>query len=669
VKQKPITKMKNPLFKTTINKSAAIPAITRAVIMQLGTPSASFISTVFSIEKDGRRWHGKVTESKNPDVQIALPEDVAKALSVSDGDQVELSISILSQANYLQLQVSEKASEPTPLIPGVEITKDVLVSYDRKPSIVLSVSPAGKPVYFAADTEVEVLEIAGETGSVTKRTAVKTKKPLAGMPSLSGIIGNEALKDEVLGKVLLPIREFNRAKHFMPELPKGFILAGPPGTGKTTFMKLVAEEAGLPFLQPELYELLDPVVFDRTIRKFADDNPNGGLIFIDEADRYFPHKEDYNERANIMTSVFQSFLDGFESNHRCLSVLATNYPGDIAGPVLRSGRVDMHFNLKAPNLDERKRILELHSKDLNIGVINWEKLAAETAGFVGADLKRLIRDAGAIAFKRSFLSNTTELVGEVDLAETMAQITPTGSKILGGRRPIFNFDNMFGRDRLVNQLKEIVLNGANKDGFACLSILLEGPPGNGKTMIAEAIAEFANVYFVPENVSAFESKYVGETQENIRKLFANARNFAPLVVLLDEIDALGAKRSELSSDYRRSATNALLSEIDNRGGQNTNIIIVGTTNQANVLDDALLSRFQHVIRVPNPSEAEIMAYLGHKFDGHSVDVETLAARFSGRSYRDLEAITDYVLRENRKGAVANITAEFIEFIAGRGKAA
>lgn len=450
------------------------------------------------------------------------------------------------------------------------------------------------------------------------------------------------------------------------KIPRGILLVGEPGNGKTLLARAVAGEAGVPFFSISGSDFIEVFVgvgaarvrdlFEQARKKMP------AIIFIDEIDAIGRHRGSglgggHDEREQTLNQLLTE-LDGFDSTDLPVVVMAaTNIPEVLDKALLRPGRFDMQVEVPYPDTQAREDILRIHARGKTFGAdVDFKVLAQDTAGFSGADLSNLINSAAIGASKAA-----RSIIEQADLQEAFRKIfqakqavehkpslMPKGSghaRMFMPSQVKFGFKDVAGIPEAKEEVQDIVDFLRNPKKYKSMGarvphgVLLVGEPGNGKTILAKALAGEASCPFFSVSGSEFVEQFVGVGSARVRELFEAARKHAPCIIFIDEIDGVGGQRhggGGGSQEYAQTL-NQLLTEMDGFESSQEPIIVVGATNRADRLDKALLrpGRFDRQVYVPYPcmqSRLDILAvHTRDKKLDVSVDLERIARATSGFS--------------------------------------
>jgi transitional endoplasmic reticulum ATPase len=472
--------------------------------------------------------------------------------------------------------------------------------------------------------------------------------------------------DLVRETIELPLSEPELFARLGVDPPKGVLLYGPPGTGKTLIARAVANEVDAYFEAisgPEVVSKYKGESEQRLREAFdraAENAP--AILFLDEIDSIAGARDEEADMENRVVAQLLTLMDGLEQREEVIVVGATNRVDTVDPALRRGGRFDREVEIGVPDETGRREILDVHTRNMPLaGDVDLDRLAATTHGFVGADIATLAREAGLAALRR----NPDELeVSRADFETALANVEPSAMREYVAESPTETFADVGGLAAAKDELREAVewplQYGPLFDAAATdppSGILLYGPPGTGKTLLARAIAGETGVNFVSVAGPEVLDRYVGESEEAIRELFERARQTAPAVVFLDEVDAIAGRRGE-GHEVTERVVSQLLAELD-AAADHPSLVVLAATNRMDVLDPALLrpGRLERHVAVPDPDEGarrEILAV--HTEDrplAEDVDLDALAAATDGYSGAEVEAL----VREASLLAIREVAAD------------
>jgi transitional endoplasmic reticulum ATPase len=554
------------------------------------------------------------------------------------------------------------ALESVPLIKG----DNVMVPYfgGRLTFQIIGVTPAADAVLVTQKTVFHIAE-KGET--------------LRGVPQVTyediGGLTDEIKK--VREMIELPLRHPEIFEKLGIEAPKGVLLYGPPGTGKTLLAKAVANESNAHFISISGPEIMSKFYGEsearlREIFKEAREK-SPSIIFVDEIDSIAPKREEVTgEVERRVVSQMLSLMDGLEARGKVIVIAATNRPNAIDPALRRPGRFDREIEIKVPDKRGRKDILAIHSRNMPLtDDVNIDKLAAVSHGYVGADLEYLCKEAAMKCLRRllPILDLQEEklppetldklIVNGEDFTKALVEVIPSGMREVFIENPDVSWDDVGGLEDVKRELQEAVEWPMKYPGLydklghkMPRGILLHGPSGTGKTLLAKAVATESEANFVSVRGPELLSKWVGESERGIREIFKRARQSAPCVIFFDEIDSIAPIRGaggETAVSER--VVSQLLTELD--GMENMHgVIVLAATNRADMIDPALLrpGRFDKIIQIPLPDKesrksilkinAEKIPTVTEESNPLHVDIEKIAELTDGLSGADTASIAN-----------------------------
>jgi len=483
--------------------------------------------------------------------------------------------------------------------------------------IITSTKPS-KPVLVTENTIFKL-------GAMTK--AVDSSFPRITYDELGGL-KNEVQK--IREMVELPMRHPELFDKIGVEAPKGVLLYGPPGTGKTLLAKAVAGETNAHFISlsgPEIMGKHYGESEERIREIFTQAEENApSIIFIDEIDSIAPKRDEVSgELEKRIVSQLLTLMDGMKSRGKVVVIAATNRPDSIDPALRRPGRFDREIEIGIPDDEGRFDILSIHTRGMPIDEkVDLKQISKTTHGFVGADLEVLSKEAAMRSLRRILPEIdldeekiSSEILQKIqitsdDFRDALKEVRPSALREVQVQIPNVSWDDVGGLDALKEELKEAVEWPIKyKDAYDYVDvespkgILLHGPPGTGKTLIAKALAKMTESNFISIKGPELLSKWVGESEKGVREIFRKARQAAPCIIFLDEVDALVPRRGSGGSESHvtENVVSQILTEIDGLEELH-NVLIIGATNRLDIVDEALLrpGRFDRIIKVPNPDE-------------------------------------------------------------------
>jgi len=470
--------------------------------------------------------------------------------------------------------------------------------------------------------------------------------------------------------VELPLRHPELFQRLGIEPPRGVFLYGPPGCGKTLLAKAVANESDANFYVISGPEIMSKFYGESEARlreifqKAQETSPS--IIFIDEMDAIAPKREEVTgEVERRVVAQLLSLMDGMGSRGNIIVIGATNRPNAIDPALRRPGRFDREIEIGVPDKAGRYEVLQIHTRNMPLEEdVELKRLKDMTHGYTGADTASLCREAAMKALRRYIPEINLEeerippeilekmVVKMEDFMSAYREITPTAMREVYVEVPQVKWTEVGGLKRVKQELMESVEwplkkpEVFNKMGIKPpRGILLYGPPGCGKTLLARAVATESEANFISIKGPEIFSKWVGESEKAIREVFRKGRTAAPAIIFFDELDAIVPKRGLGYADSGASerVISQLLTEIDGIESLH-NVLVIAATNRPDMLDAAVMrpGRFDRLIYVPSPdveSLKEIFKIHAHSMPlSRDVTLEELARRAQGYSGADIEAI-------------------------------
>ena len=480
-----------------------------------------------------------------------------------------------------------------------------------------------------------------------------------------------------LGETITQVREMIELPLKHPVLfqrlgidpPKGVLLHGPPGTGKTLLARAVANES-----EAQFFHIAGPEIMGRhygesekKLRQvFEEAQKNSpAIIFFDEIDSIAPKRQQVTgEVERRVVAQLLTLMDGLEPRQNVVVIGATNRIDDMDEALRRPGRFDREIVIGVPDTDGRRQILEIHTRGMPLSDdVELQEMSHDTYGFVGADLAALCREAAIEALRRNLprlnLEEEEEIPSEVleslevtrpDFRSAQKRVQPSAMREIMVQVPNVTWEDVGGIAQARRALEEGIEMPLNEpEAFQRLGIrpargfLLFGPPGTGKTLLAKAVAREAKANFVATKSSDLLSKWYGESEQQISRLFERARQVAPTVIFIDEIDSLAPQRGGGLGDatVTERVVNTLLAEMDGLESRD-GVAVIGATNRPTLLDSALLrpGRFDELVYLPVPDEEgrlEILRIHTREMPlSEGVNLERLVKRTRGYTGADLE---------------------------------
>ncbi len=532
--------------------------------------------------------------------------------------------------------------------------------------------------YFGGRLTFQVLGVSPMADAVliTQRTifAISEKgETLRGVPQVTyEDIGG--LKDEiqkVREMIELPLRHPEIFEKLGVEAPKGVLLYGPPGTGKTLLAKAVANESNAHFISISGPEIMSKFYGEsearlREIFKEAREKAPT-IVFIDEIDSIAPKREEVTgEVERRVVSQLLSLMDGLEARGKVIVIAATNRPNAIDPALRRPGRFDREIEIKVPDKKGRFEILQIHTRHMPLTQeVDLEKISSITHGFVGADVEYLCKEAAMKTLRRmlpelkieedklqpEFL-NRLQVTME-DFENALKDVYPSAMREVYLETPDVRWADIGGLDSIKKELQEAVEWPLKyPDLYTTIGysmpkgVLLYGPSGTGKTLLAKSVATESEANFISVRGPELLSKWVGESERGVREVFRRARQASPCVIFFDEIDALAPVRG-LGGDsmVTERVVSQLLTELD--GIQSlSGVVVLAATNRMDMVDPALLraGRFDKLLYIPSPDKdarKQILdIHIKHIPVAADLDVGRISEMTDGFSGADLTSVVN-----------------------------
>ncbi|WP_135604442.1 CDC48 family AAA ATPase [Methanococcoides sp. NM1] len=485
---------------------------------------------------------------------------------------------------------------------------------------VVSTSPKG----IVKITDVTELQLLSEAVELPPEQSI----PTVMYEDLGGI---KPAISKVREIIELPLKHPELFDRLGIEPPRGVLLHGPPGTGKTMLARAVANESDAYFISINGPEIMSKYYgeSEHQIREIFDEAEQNApaIIFLDEIDSIAPKRAEVTgEVERRVVSQLLSLMDGLKERKNVIVIGATNRPEALDLALRRPGRFDREIVLHVPDQDGRLEIFQIHTRGMPLADdVDLKALAETTYGFVGADIAALCREAAMSSLRKVLPHINLEeehipaeileklIVTSEDFKIAQKDVEPSPMREIMIETPNVGWDDVGGLEDVKELLKEAVeWPLKNPESFQRIGVeppkgvLLYGPPGTGKTMLAKAIAHESNANFITAKGSDLLSKWYGESEKHISEMFARARQVAPSIILLDELDALAPIRGGSMGEPQvtERIVNQLLSELDGLEELH-GVVIVGATNRPDIIDPALIrpGRFDELILVPVPDLA------------------------------------------------------------------
>ena len=467
----------------------------------------------------------------------------------------------------------------------------------------------------------------------------------------------------------LPLKHPEVFERLGIDAPKGVLLYGPPGCGKTLIARAVANETDAHFITingPEIIHKFYGESEARLRQIFEEAKKNApSIIFLDEIDAIAPKREHVvGDVEKRVVAQLLALMDGLDNRGHVIVIAATNIPGALDPALRRPGRFDREISIPIPDQNARLTILEVHSRGMPLSEdVNLNKLAEITHGFVGADLQALCRESAMLCLRKALpeidlgmpnIPYETMMNLKVSMDhffEALKEIEPSALREVFVEIPNVRWEDVGGLESVKQQIREAVewpLKYPDMFKQAKINtpkgILLYGPPGTGKTLLAKAVANETKVNFISVKGPALISKYVGESERGIRDMFKKAKQAAPCIIFFDELDVITPRRGEGSDSHvTERVIGQFLTEMDGIE-ELKGVLVLAATNRMDQIDQALLraGRFDYLIEIPIPDEeTRLKIFQVHTKDKpleKGLDLKRFAQETEGMTGADIELI-------------------------------
>ena len=470
--------------------------------------------------------------------------------------------------------------------------------------------------------------------------------------------------DRIRELVKLPLQKPEVFERLGIKPPTGVLLHGPPGCGKTLIARTLAKSAGVRFFSISGPEIINKYYgeSEARLRKLFDQAQREApaILFIDEIDALAPKRDQsFGDLEKRVVAQLLTLMDGLDDRGQVIIFGATNRPNALDPALRRPGRFDREIEIPVPDQLGRREILEIHTKPMPLTRgVDIDEMARQTHGFVGADLAALCREAALQALRRVLkrtsvaqLDSGSIKVGLPDFAAAFREVEPSALRETVISVPNVKWEEVGGLSNVKSRLIEAVewpLRYGHLFAQAGLrpsqGILLAGPPGCGKTLLAKALATESQANFVAMKGADLHSKYVGESEQRLRDIFRRARQAAPCILFFDELDAFLPARGMMGLDAAVSERILAQFLVEMDGIEELKgVLVLGATNRVDRLDEAILrpGRFDEIVKFAPPDSKEREEILGihlkQKPISEEVDTTYLSGLTEGWSGAELSA--------------------------------
>ena len=650
----------------------------------------------------------KVTEAKQPDTGrgiVRIDPIIAKELNIETGDIVEITSSKKKTVaiswhgysedehkNIIRLDGLTRKNADTLIDETVNIrkvkAKDANVIYfspveslqiqgggaylrrifDNRPFIVgdfVEINIMGRKVNLMVtkhSPKSEVIVMRDTTQiNISEEVSSEIKISNIHYEDIGGL-NNEI--EKIREMVELPIKFPELIGRLGIKAPKGVLLYGAPGTGKTLLAKAIANETDSTFISLNGPEIISKFYGEsekklRDIFKEAEAN-TPSIIFIDEIDSIASKRDEtYGEIERRVVAQLLYLMDGLKSRGQVVVIGATNRPNVLDPALRRGGRFDREIEIRIPDKESRMEILTILTNCMPLdNNVQISEIANITHGFVGADLSSLVKEAAMNALRRIVPDLDLEqdkIPGEIleslfiqqnDFNKALHEVRPSILRDIFIETPNVIWSDIGGLHEVKKQLEEIIewplkfgkifkhMNAKQAKG-----VLLYGPPGTGKTLIAKAIANESQVNFISIKGPELLSKWAGESERAVREVFKKARQSAPCILFFDEFETIASARGDMSQrNGNERVISQILTELDGIEELH-DVMIIAATNRPDIIDPALLrpGRFDKLIEITEPKLIEDR-------------IEILQIHMKGRPIEDVNLMEVAILTEGFNGA-------------------
>ncbi|MBT3850642.1 AAA family ATPase [bacterium] len=504
---------------------------------------------------------------------------------------------------------------------------------------VLSTNPSSSSV-IDSKTKIEIKRV----------KANSEPKKLTTYSDIGGL--SEQLK-KIKDLIELPLKHPEIFSRLGIEPPRGLLLVGPPGTGKTLLARAIAQECGVNFTLvngPEIVRKFygeSEALLREIFQSASDKQPS--ILFIDEIDAVAPKRDRvHGEVEKRIVGQLLALMDGLKDRGKVIVLAATNMPNSLDPALRRPGRFDKEITLDPPNLLARKEILEIHSRGMPLDKnVDFDTIASSTSGFVGADLEMVCKDAALISVQKLTEEDSINyelldsiLISNENFIEAAQNIEPSAIREIFVETPKVEWSDIGGLSDVKEILEKVVIEPIKKNKFRermPKGVMLYGPPGSGKTMLAKALANTSGMNFISIKGPELISKYLGESEELLKDFFNKARQVSPSILFFDEIDSIcssSSQDSSFSSNHR--IMSQLLLEMDGFKDL-SNVVVLAATNKIENVDSALLrsGRFDLLLETTNPGKDDLRKIFNIKLKSKKIkllaefDYNELIDNFNG----------------------------------------
>ncbi len=644
-----------------------IVRLSRKVLEQLGIPPGSFVEIIGERSTVGIAWPA-YPEDEGADI-VRIDGIMRQNAAVSLGEMVAVKPVKVRSATKIVLAPTEPIRFSADFNGFV---KHQLIGKPVKKGDTVEIPVLGMALKLVVtSTQPDpVVYVGEETQLVVREKPVSEAEAAIPLITYEDIGDLEEAKQRIREMIELPLKHPELFRHLGIEPPKGVLLHGPPGCGKTLLAKAVANETGAHFLAINGPEIMSKFYGESEARLreiFSEAEKNApSIIFIDEIDSMAPKREEVTgEVERRVVAQLLALMDGLKSRGDVIVIAATNRPDAVDPALRRPGRFDREIAIGVPDRRARREILQIHARNMPLAEdINLDELAEITHGFSGADLAFLCKEAAMHALRRFIPEIDLEketIPGEVlqklkvtreDFIRSLREVQPSALREIYVESPEVHWSDIGDLEKAKQEIIEAVEWPLKHPDFfkemginPPRGILLYGPPGSGKTLLAKAVATESEANFIAVKGPEVLSKWVGESERAVREIFRKARQVSPCIVFFDEIDSIAPTRGMRLGDsgVTERVVNQLLTEMDGIVTMK-NVVVLAATNRPDILDPALIrpGRFDRLIYVPPPDErGRLEIFKVHTRNmplAEDVNLEELARLTEGYTGADIESL-------------------------------
>lgn len=638
----------------------SIARINNKIMERLGLVPGEIIEIKAKGIAYGITWPGYPDDHKDI---IRMDGNTRTNAQVGLGEKVEIRKIKAKKAK----KITVSPTQPIKILKCNELLKKILEGKPISNGQKIRLDVIGTPLTFIVK-EVEpkgVVLITEETKILLKKKPIQAERSYITYEDIGGLKKEVALVREVIE---LPLRRPEIYQKLGIEPPKGVLLYGPPGCGKTLIVKAVANETDANFILISGPEIIGKYYGDsekRLREAFEEAEQNQpSIIFIDEIDAIAPKRSEMTGDRMVerrVVSTLLTLMDGLKSRGNVMVIAATNQQNLLDPALRRGGRFDREIEIGIPDRDSRLEILQIHTRGMPLKNIDLNKLADITHGFTGADMALLCKEAAMCALRKILPNIDIDNIDQDaieklsicmnDFNQALNLIEPSALREVFTEIPKVHWRDIGGLEKAKQELIESIewplkhpelFNDFHTEPPK--GLLLFGPPGTGKTLLAKAVATESGANFISIKGPELVSKFVGETERLIREMFRKARQASPCIIFFDEIDSIAPVRGfSFDSGVTQRCVSQILTEIDGIEDLK-NVILIAATNRPDIIDPALLrpGRIDRLIYIAPPDEKErqkiFAIHLHGKPISKNVDIKELALSSEGYVGADIEAI-------------------------------